>query len=58
MYVYVHLLIIIIQLLLSVALCTKEITISGFHSKQVLRSTILSSTILSFFFDNSRIGRF
>jgi hypothetical protein len=26
--------------------------------KQVLRSTIPSSTILSFFFDNSRIGRF
>ncbi len=26
--------------------------------KQVLCSTILSSTILSFFFDNSRIGRF
>ncbi len=30
----------------------------GTESKQVLRSTILSSTILSFFFDNSRIGRF
>ena len=27
-------------------------------SKQVLRSTILSSTIVSVFFDNSRIGRF
>jgi hypothetical protein len=27
-------------------------------SKQVLRSTILSSTIVSFFFDNSRIGVF
>ena len=26
--------------------------------KQVLRSTILSSTILSFFFDNWRMGRF
>ncbi len=30
----------------------------GYGSKQVLRSTIPSSTILSFFFDNSRIGRF
>ncbi len=28
------------------------------YTKQVLRSTILSLTILSFFFDNSRIGRF
>jgi hypothetical protein len=28
------------------------------HPKQVLRSTILSSTIVSVFFDNSRIGRF
>jgi hypothetical protein len=27
-------------------------------SKQVLRSTILSSTIVSFFFDNARRGRF
>jgi hypothetical protein len=29
-----------------------------FETKQVLRSTILSSTIVSFFFDNARIGRF
>ena len=28
------------------------------YTKQVLRSTILSSTILLVFFDNSRIGRF
>ncbi len=28
------------------------------NSKQVLRSTILSSTIVSVFFDNARIGRF
>ncbi len=27
-------------------------------AKQVLRSTILSSSILSFFFDNWRMGRF
>ena len=30
----------------------------GSKTKQVLRSTILSSTILLVFFDNSRIGRF
>ncbi len=31
---------------------------SVFGAKQVLRSTILSSTIVSFFFDNARIGHF
>ena len=36
--------------------CPKQLPL--YLTKQVLRSTILSSTILSFFFDNSRIGRF
>jgi len=32
--------------------------VSNRNPKQVLRSTILSSTILLVFFDNSRMGRF
>ncbi len=37
---------------------TFSICLDMFISKQVLRSTILSLTIVSFFFDNWRIGRF
>jgi hypothetical protein len=32
--------------------------VETYKPKQVLRSTILSSTIVSVFFNNSRIGRF